>query len=99
MTKVYDYPSYILKPAIGQEEAYEIMGIKNVLESFLFADEDACIIAYGQTGNIFSMKKSTLTKLHFSLGSGKTHTMFGDGVTRDEIRFVEDLFVILLIGF
>ena len=55
MTKVYDYPSYILKPAIGQEEAYEIMGIKNVLESFLFADEDACIIAYGQTGNICSM--------------------------------------------
>ena len=53
MTKVYDYPSYILKPAIGQEEAYEIMGIKNVLESFLFADEDACIIAYGQTGNIY----------------------------------------------
>ena len=55
MTKFYDYPTHVLHPACGQEEAYEIMGIKEVLESFLFEDEDACIIAYGQTGNILSV--------------------------------------------
>ena len=49
-TKQYDFPKLVLGPDCDQQEAYEKLGMENLLDNFLFNNQDACILAYGQTG-------------------------------------------------
>ena len=50
-TKVFEYPRQVLGPSCSQEEAYVSLGLDNLLNKFLFNNQDACVLAYGQTGN------------------------------------------------
>ena len=51
-TKLFTYPRVVLGPNCTQDETYVKMGIDGILDKFLFENEDACILAYGQTGII-----------------------------------------------
>ena len=51
-TKLFTYPRVVLGPNCSQDETYVKMGIDGILDKFLFENEDACILAYGQTGII-----------------------------------------------
>ena len=50
-TKVFEYPQQVLGPNCSQEEAYVSLGLDDLLNKFLFKNQDACVLAYGQTGN------------------------------------------------
>ena len=50
-TNVFEYPQQVLGPNCSQEEAYVSLGLDELLNKFLFKNQDACVLAYGQTGN------------------------------------------------
>ena len=61
-TKVFEYPRQVLGPSCTQEEAYVSLGLDDLLNKFLFSNQDACVLAYGQTGNVTDkIKKLSLT--------------------------------------
>ena len=51
-TKVFDYPRLVLGPTCSQEDAYVSLELEDLLNKFLFRNEDVSILAYGQTGII-----------------------------------------------
>ena len=62
--KIFDYPKQVLGPSCNQEDAYVDLGLEDLLDKFLYNNQDACILAYGQTGRIFQLyKKLMLTFL------------------------------------
>ena len=60
-TKQYDFPKLVLGPDCDQQVAYEKLGMENLLDNFLFNNQDACILAYGQTGRNVVEKNLGLT--------------------------------------
>ena len=53
--KLFDYPKQVLGPSCNQEDAYVDLGLEDLLDKFLYNNQDACILAYGQTGKICSL--------------------------------------------
>ena len=45
-TKVFEYPQQVLGPNCSQEEAYVSLGLDELLNKFLFKNQDACVLAY-----------------------------------------------------
>ena len=56
--KVYDYPRLVLGPTCSQEDAYVSLGLDDLLNKFLFENQDVSVLAYGQTGNKNNLKIS-----------------------------------------
>ena len=61
--KVYDYPKKIMMPNITQEQAYEELEMKFMIDQFIFEGRNATVFAYGQTGS---------GKTHTLFGDGVT---------------------------